>query len=49
MGKNYLQGINHNFPALGTPQQNGLVERKNRTLQEMARNMLNENNLPNYF
>ena len=49
MGKNYLQGINHNFPALGTPQQNGLVERKNRTLQEMARTMLNDNNLPKYF
>ena len=32
-----------------TPQQNGVVERKNRTLQEMARTMLNENNLPKYF
>ena len=29
--------------------QNGVVERKNRTLQEMARTMLNENNLPKYF
>ena len=26
-----------------------VVERKNRTLQEMARTMLHENNLPNYF
>ncbi|RVW63757.1 Retrovirus-related Pol polyprotein from transposon TNT 1-94 [Vitis vinifera] len=32
-----------------TPQQNGVVERRNRTLQEMARTMLNENNLPKYF
>ena len=30
-------------------QQNGVVERKNRNFQEMARNMLNENNLPKYF
>ncbi|KAL6337946.1 hypothetical protein AAG906_005411 [Vitis piasezkii] len=42
-------GINHNFSAPRTPQQNGVVERKNRTLQEMARTMLNENNLPKYF
>ena len=42
-------GINHNFSAPKTPQQKGVVERKNRTLQEMARIMLNENNLPKYF
>nr|CAN81294.1 hypothetical protein VITISV_003263 [Vitis vinifera] len=42
-------GINHNFSAPRTPQQNGVVERKNRTLQEMAKTMLNENNLPKYF
>ena len=42
-------GINHNFSAPRTPQQNGIVERKNKTLQEMARTMLNENNLPKYF
>ena len=28
-------GINHNFSTPRTPQQNGVVERKNRTLQEM--------------
>nr|CAN62159.1 hypothetical protein VITISV_041771 [Vitis vinifera] len=42
-------GINHNFSTPRTPQQNGVVERKNKTLQEMARTMLNENNLPKYF
>ena len=39
----------HNFSAPRTPQQNGVVERKNRTLQEIARTMLNENGLPKYF
>ena len=42
-------GINHNFSAPRTPQQNGVVERKNRTLEEMARTMLCENDLPRYF
>jgi len=32
-----------------TPQQNGVVERKNRTLQEMARTMIHENNLAKHF
>ena len=41
--------INHNLLAFGTPQQNGMVERKNRTLEEMARTMFYENNLPKYF
>ncbi|GJY11203.1 retrovirus-related pol polyprotein from transposon TNT 1-94 [Tanacetum coccineum] len=30
-------GITHNFSALRTPQSNDMVERKNRTLQEMSR------------
>ena len=42
-------GINHNFSTPKTPQQNGTVERKNKTLQEMTRIMLNEHNLPKYF
>ena len=42
-------GINHNFSTPRTPQQNEVVKRKNRTIQEMERTMLNENNLPKYF
>jgi hypothetical protein len=33
-------GIGHEFSAPKTPQQNGVVERKNRVIQEMARVML---------
>jgi hypothetical protein len=32
-----------------TPQQNGVAERKNRTIEEMARNMLKGKGLPNKF
>jgi len=42
-------GIKHNFSAPRTPQQNGVVERKNRSLEELARTLLNETNLPKYF
>nr|GEW61083.1 retrovirus-related Pol polyprotein from transposon TNT 1-94 [Tanacetum cinerariifolium] len=41
--------ITHNFLAPRTPQSNGVVERKNRTLQEMIRTMLNEQSLPQKF
>jgi hypothetical protein len=36
------EGIKHEFYAPYTPQQNGVVERKNRTLIDMARTMLGE-------
>ena len=42
-------GYFHNFSAPRTPQQNGVVERKNRTLQEMARTMISEYSLKLYF
>ena len=42
-------GILHDFSCPRTPQQNGVVERKNRTLQEMARTMINETNMAKYF
>ncbi|GJS57766.1 retrovirus-related pol polyprotein from transposon TNT 1-94 [Tanacetum coccineum] len=43
------QGITHNFSAPRTPQLNGVVERKNMTLQEMSRTMLNEQSIPQKF
>ncbi|GJZ98984.1 retrovirus-related pol polyprotein from transposon TNT 1-94 [Tanacetum coccineum] len=42
-------GITLNFSALRTPQSNGMVERKNKTLKEMSRTMLNEQSLPQKF
>jgi transposase InsO family protein len=36
------EGIKHEFSAPYTPQQNGVVERKNMTLIEMARIMFDE-------
>ncbi|KAA0037814.1 gag-pol polyprotein [Cucumis melo var. makuwa] len=43
------EGIHHEFAALITPQQNGVVERKNRTLQEIVRVMIHVKNLPLNF
>ena len=43
------KGISQQYSAPRTPQQNGVVERKNRTLIEVARTMLNEAKLPLYF
>ncbi|KAG9451352.1 hypothetical protein H6P81_011317 [Aristolochia fimbriata] len=40
------KGIHHEFSAPKTPQQNGVVERRNKTLQEMARVMLLSKGLP---
>ena len=40
------QGIKHNFSAPRTPQQNGVVERNNRSLEELTRMLLNATDLP---
>jgi hypothetical protein len=43
------EGIKHEFSTPYTPQQNGVVERKNRTLIDMARTMLGEFKTPERF
>jgi transposase InsO family protein len=43
------KGIKHEFSSPYTPQQNGVVERKNRTLLDMARTMLDEYKTPDRF
>jgi transposase InsO family protein len=43
------EGIKREFSAPYTPQQNGVVERKNRTLIDMARMMLGEFKTPERF
>jgi hypothetical protein len=43
------EGIKHEFSSHYTPQQNGVVERKNRTLLDMARTMLDEYKTPDQF
>jgi hypothetical protein len=43
------EGNKHEFSAPYTPQQNGVVERKNRTLIDMARTMLGEFKMPERF
>lgn len=42
-------GIYHNFSAPRTPQQNGVVERKNRTLVNIARTIFIDSKLPKNF
>ena len=45
----YDKGISRQYSTPRTPQQNGVVERKNRTLIEAARTMRSESRLPMYF
>jgi hypothetical protein len=42
-------GIKRQFSVARTPQQNRVVERKNKTIQEMARTMLMDSKLTNIF
>ncbi|KAJ9536321.1 hypothetical protein OSB04_un000501 [Centaurea solstitialis] len=46
---NLTKGISQNFSSVRTPQQNGVAERRNRTLIEAARSMLSEANLATQF
>ena len=41
--------IKRHFSVIETPQQNGVVERKNMTIMEIERAMLNESRLSNVF
>eukprot|EP00253_Pinus_taeda_P013378 PITA_13378 len=54
ISKEFLQfcrenGIHKQFTARYTPQQNGVAERKNRTIMDMARSMLKGKHLPNDY
>ncbi len=42
-------GIKKEYTIAGTPQQNGVVERHNRTVQQMARSMMKEKNISQGF
>ena len=43
------QGISRQLTAAYTPQQNGVAERKNRTIMNMVRSMLAEKQVPKMF
>ncbi|CAA0841273.1 cysteine-rich RLK (RECEPTOR-like protein kinase) 8 [Striga hermonthica] len=43
------EGVNHQLTVDYAPEQNGVSEKKNRTVQEMARTMLAEKNMPKEF
>ena len=45
----HLHGIKRQFTARYTPHQNGIAERKNWTIMDMARSMLKEKHLPNEY
>jgi hypothetical protein len=42
-------GIKREYTIPRTPQQNGVVERQNRSVQKMARSMMNERNMPQTY
>ena len=44
-----FHGIKMQFTARYTPQQNGVAEKKNRTIMDMARSMLREKHLSNEY
>jgi transposase InsO family protein len=42
-------GIKRDYTIPRTPEQNGVVERKNRSVQQMERSMMNERNIPQTY
>ena len=42
-------GIVSQYTMSGTPSQNGVTERRNRTLKDMVRSMISHSTLPNHF
>lgn len=42
-------GIVPQYTMPGTPEQNGVSERRNRTLKDMVRSMMSRTNLPEYL
>ncbi|WP_139158356.1 DDE-type integrase/transposase/recombinase, partial [Enterobacter cloacae complex sp. GF14B] len=44
-----MHGIHRQFTCRYTPQQNGVAERKNRHIAEVARALMNEKNMPHHF
>ena len=42
-------GIKREYTIPKTPQQNGVVERQNRSVQQMERSMMNERNIPQTY
>ena len=42
-------GLQHNIICPYTPQHNGVAERENKTIMDMARSMLKVKGMPNYF
>ena len=42
-------GIKKQFTIAGTPQQNGVAERKNRSVQQISRGMMQESNNPETY
>ena len=43
------QGVKRQFTCRYTPQQNGVVERKNRHIAEVARALMCEKDMPKYY
>ena len=43
------KGIHHQSTCVNTPQQNGIVERKNKHLLEVAHAIMFSMNVPRYF